>query len=359
MSIASDNTSIMPYTPTDPHLDLTSTQFTQSVLNSISPLNYNLTVGDFMLHQFTNTSAYTLSPSVGTSLWWSLQQLALRIMDGGYYPYEEPTPPPAYAEPPTDHDNQDQIVVVDQTPSPFARLARFLPSIIDITLSNSGFNPVFCLGTHDQLYELHQNLQEVGRQAIEWIAAVEQARVRDASNASRIAGDASNLDQVTRSFGQLRIEYPTRFLITNGTQSTLHASTTIKSNHLTKNSRLPDTSREMILHPTHSLYARSHPDYDAFSRSTLIDNGFINTDTRMVIHGQRPHVCGPPPIRSIPSASSLSANAVAGPSSIPSIPSRSARRRFRSRGTNTRTRAVRAARARADVEMIDLTGDAN
>lgn len=351
MSSTPNDASIMPYTPNNARLDLTPAQFAQSTLNSISPLNYTLRVGDFMLHQFTNTETFTLSPSVGTSLWWSLQQLALRIVDDGYYPYDPaPPPPPAYDEPPAYDNNPAQIVVIDEPPSHFARLSQFLPSIIDITLSNTGFNPIFCLGTHDQLYELHQNLQEAGRQAIEWIAFVEQARIRGAFDAPRIAGDASNIDQITRNVGQLRIEYPTRFLLTNGTESTLYTSIT-SQNHLTKTSPLLDTSREMILHPTHSLYARSHPDYDAFSRSPLIDNGFVNTDTRMIIHG--PHTCTPP-IRPIPSTST---NAVAGPSSITSIPSRSARRRFRSRGTNTRTRAVRAARARAVVETIDLTND--
>lgn len=36
------------------------------------------------------------------------------------------------------------------------------------------------------------------------------------------------------------------------------------------------TSRDVVLHPYHSYYSRAHPEYNVFSQTVLVDNGYVN-----------------------------------------------------------------------------------
>lgn len=243
---------VSSYSPAHSQLNLGSSQTTQYLANSVSPLYYKLTPNDFTTFRIRDETICALDEAIGVALMFTLQRLERHIVDAGHYRIlDHISPSPA-----------------NLRSTQFDELNLPRPSVLLINEFHSRHNPLFFLTNIQDLQSMHASLQLVGQEAMDWIST---AKVR----AARIGPACSwNFEG---QFARPSINPAVQAGIDQRRQPLLIEN--------------PVTTQEMVLHPTLSRYARAHIDFDAFRRGEpLIDNGYIsgdpcpNTDRQLILH---------------------------------------------------------------------------
>lgn len=276
MSIYTNVRNVVPYTPLNSQLDLNASRIMQDIFNSVSPLHYSLSNDDFTTIQLPNKTLYALDESIGSALWFSLQKLAWRIVNGGHYRTLQ----------------RLQITSSNHSPAQFADLIRALPTIVNITNFGGRHNPLYFASSREDLQQLHYSLQEVGKQAVSWIATQEQSvgGMRYGWNNTNSI-EAQPVSPVPQDPRRRRLEYPNRALITNDADSKFKNWDIIR---FLAYLVLPDRTKEMVLHPELSRYAIAYPEYNVFSRSALIENGYLSNSANSRANQRLPNGTVPP-----------------------------------------------------------------
>ena len=116
----------------------------------------------------------------------------------------------------------------------------------------------------------YRDFQTIGRLAIQWIQTARRQTLELG------AGTGWNWEA---RHGD-RLEYPKRRLITYRSDDDASDSTSEWSedgeNAESKEGNSSNEERRLILHPVSSAYATRYPNFDAFAKQPLIDNGYVN-----------------------------------------------------------------------------------
>ena len=258
--------SVELYNPTSADLHLTPFANVNSLTDNFNPLNYQLTMDDFIaLTQADGQLLYTLDPSTTGSLFWVLHRLAQYITKAASYDlHSDPTIPFA---------SKGYIPKIY-----FDRINMRRPDILTIQDHHS-INPLCGYTTRENLSAWYIDFQTIGRLAIQWIQAARQQTLQlgHGTGWNWGAGQSTHL------------EYPVRCLITSGTmedeESNIFSDVACKGSdgeisdweegNLNKESSSIGDKR-IILHPSKSAYAVRYPDFNPFAGEALVDNGYVD-----------------------------------------------------------------------------------
>lgn len=185
--------SIELYNPTSPNLHLTPFASLNSSSEDFNPLNYQLTMDNFIaLKQPDGQLLYLLDPSTTTSLFWVLNRLARYITRAASHDFHsDPTIP---------------FAIKGYIPQIyFDRINMQWPDILTIQ-DNNFFNPLYGYTTRENLAAWYWDFQTLGRLAIQWIQTAQWQTLQLGP------GTGWNWEACQGP----RLEYPDRRLIASG-----------------------------------------------------------------------------------------------------------------------------------------------
>ncbi|RXW11657.1 hypothetical protein EST38_g14199 [Candolleomyces aberdarensis] len=272
-------TAIATYCPTQPELHLTLPHDHANSILSTSPFSYRLD-DEFDFVEILPThvgeeSRYALDASLVAAITWAAtrtKQMMNRATQGRVATAVVGAAIPDYM---------------------FKNLGMEKPRLA-LLLENTNINPLLNIGEKDRLKRMFRGLQQLGREAIDWIV---EARWR-----SLLLGDRSLWNwEDPRQFPRLaHIVQDPRLLAlpapasstpsengsdTNATVYTTppNSPTLAFSTHLFENIPGPqedvDLLLQIVLHPTASRYAMKFPDTNVFDGRTLVNNGYVDSDS--------------------------------------------------------------------------------
>lgn len=238
--------SVTAYSPLNPQLNLLSSQLTQQITNSVSPLHRDLSITDILpIYLDNQLVANGVKPEVANTLWRVLLNICKDI---------------AYAANHYLPDDSDRSSL-NIHPLLYQQLGLQPPRLVSMPSIRADINPLQFPFPIDDLQHIYSDLQLAGREAVDWIVT---ARIRGA----RLGIQCSWMWGTVENYGPA--------FAFNG----IHWETHARGGH---------PENEIILHPTISRYARTHQNFDAYARTPLINNGFVdtvedNTERRMILH---------------------------------------------------------------------------
>lgn len=245
------------------------------------PLTRRLSFGDFDTFRLPDGSkAYCLKQSAGVTLWWTLSSIANDINTAGISPIR--------------YDHAYPAAVRSYIPDfLFQQIGMPRPEVLKVIEIDS-FNPLYHLTTIPNIVSFWNQLQQVGLAGLAWIQEA-KARCNRMGPAcgwdwhfhqTQLADVPTNLYHnqpiidANNALG-LHLTYrPDDRDILSPTPPNSEASPTISHLDLIQPpiplEQHPVAPTDMVLHPIYSHYAQAYPNYDVFSRTRLVDNGYID-----------------------------------------------------------------------------------
>jgi hypothetical protein len=202
MSAQTNTMAIVPYSPLNAQLSLNISPNSQDIINSVSPLHYKLSDDDFNIIHLPNKILFILDESVGSALFFVLQQLAWKIVKAGH----------AHIL------NHIHIAPSNLRPLQFNELGLAQPAILHIGHFKGRHNPLYFASTREDLIQLHHALQTVGRQAVTWIATAAEQSTQLGPQCSwnwNTAYIRPSLQPAPKDPRIRQVKFPTRNLITS------------------------------------------------------------------------------------------------------------------------------------------------
>ncbi|PPQ71256.1 hypothetical protein CVT25_004544 [Psilocybe cyanescens] len=303
--MSADQTMLL-YSPSQSHLQLAApaTALAYTFENRFSPLHYNLTNTDFnTLVLEDGTIQYCLKQSTGVALWWTLNNIADSIVNAGVSPIR--------------HDYSYPVAARNHIPDDlFHNIGMDCPEVLNIIEINT-FNPLYVYTSISNIVSFWTRLQLVGLQALAWIHEARAHAIGlgfDSGWNWNSLGEQTFLEHVTRQLitfpgsmdspcsrchftnnsgsilRNLHSNYSSDFESSYGAESyddtegsevgsrnsqgTLYSIQINYEEQLMMEDTEPNICTDLVFHKT-ARYPRVHPTYNRYSKTELIDNGYI------------------------------------------------------------------------------------
>lgn len=252
-----------PYTPFHPQINLGRPAVTQQISNEVSPLHYQLNQTDVTPVTIGGTTNWMLNPNIAVAIIFTLQRLESRVVTAGHYRIYDHIP----------------ILASNLHDQQFIEINLPRPTVLLLNNSITQFKPLFELNPDlERLHAMFYALQEIGREAVDWIATASERSTRFGPRTSWCFDMAFTRPKFVAPPADPRPR-PSR-----------SKYALLFKNKLLINNHRSDNCTTMVLHPTLSSYVKAYPNYDAFSGAVLIDNGYVadppapKPETRMIVH---------------------------------------------------------------------------
>lgn len=240
---------VQTYSPTHPNLGLAPYN-NHRIADFNNPLYYSLSPLDFEATRINGNILYSLDENIGRALFSALKRLSryIRVAGNAYEPGLTPGELP--------------LTIPSQL---FDKINMPYPSVLYIN-AYQGANPLFILAPAHKLRTMFVGFQRLSLDAIRWI---ETANLR-----AQEVGEASGWqwELAVGHYGGHALTYPTEGSVEHPNRKHLIISNVIllslKINTVTE-------ERLLVLHPIHSRYAKTHPEFNPFSPAELEENGYV------------------------------------------------------------------------------------
>ncbi|KAF6746145.1 hypothetical protein DFP72DRAFT_855595 [Ephemerocybe angulata] len=153
----------------------------------------------------------------------------------------------------------------------YANLGLTEPALVSLARTAT-FNPLYAHGTEAQLRRIFYGMQKLARELVAWLVEARRRSVLLGVNCLWKWDDAGFVN-----YRAMFIGLPSPF------QDAPLAPAVLE---FTSDGRPSTESREVVLHPVHSIYAQTHPDFNPFAGHTLDNSGHVFDDEAMEVDTQ-------------------------------------------------------------------------